>query len=123
MCLRTVTKRSPRQRAVRTAYKAVALLKQSVCGAHRRSRIKPSRWYSANRPSRRVMLGYESNRYEAGFHVFARAKDARQHGVAIPVKVRRIHTVGRQWDAEVWVAEEMFVSVVEVRRALAAASK
>lgn len=123
MCLTVVTKRTPRQRAVKVAYKIVRIRSpKRVSGGHLGCRIRLSRWQKATMP--KAGISYGSGRYDAGFHVFARRQDAEtnnhEYGVVLPVKVRGIHTVGRQWNSEVWVAQELFVSAVDVRKALAA---
>lgn len=124
MCLDLVTKRSPRQQAVRVAYKLVEVRSpKAVYGAHLKVRIRLSWWAAA----REQLLQARNcgNNYVSGFHVFARQEDAQRQGWAqtktvIPVKVRHIHTVGKQWGCEVWVTQEMFVAVADVRKALAA---
>lgn len=130
MCLSVVTKRTPRQRAVKVAYKLVqervrysfsGVGKRQLEGGQRGDRIVPSRWRKAKETPLRADKGHS---YTSGFHVFAQRKDAvrMQTGsrLVVEVKVRGIHTVGRQWQSEVWVAREMFVSAVVVRKALAA---
>lgn len=127
MCLKAVTKRTPRQRAVKVAYKVVTSLRGGrVGGYHRHMTIRCSRWRTA--VARRV--GSWGQVYDSGFHVFARREDAQRQrdnqcgdGFVVPVTVRGIHTVGEQWGAEVWVAREMFVSVVDVRKARKAAGR